>query len=599
MSRADRFRLLFRYAGRQKGHLVVLIALTFLPAAMAALQPLPLKFFIDNALGGEPVTGVAGSMLSTLGVSDGARSLVVAAAIAATVIAIAAFVVSYLVGLYWEWVGERMVRDVSRDLFDHLQRLSPRFHSRTPAGDTLSLVTTDSSAAYTAISAVLVSPALQVFTMLTVGLSAWYLNPGLTVVLLASTPILVVVSRRLSVRLKKAATRSRRERVAVVSFVTQIVHALPVVQAFTAEAQNMHTFRSITDRNVEASRRTVSLQAAADSVTAVVGAGSAALILVVGGNGVLHGTVTVGDLVVFLAYSRVLDRQFRGLLGVGRQLRLAEVGLDRMHAVLTCEDRVSDPPLPLLLPAGSGGLSVRWDAVTFGYELGRPVLNDVSLTVAPGETVAILGPTGAGKSTLVALASRLFDPWAGRVLLGGVDVRDATVADVRARVSVVRQEPLILPVSVADNVAIARPGASRTEIERACRNALADEFIEALPEGYDTILAEHGSSLSGGQRQRLAIARAYLKDAPVLVLDEPTSALDTESEALFVRSLQEVSQGRTVLVIAHRLSTVRRADRAVVLDGGRIVEEGIQSELVRQDGVYARFHRLQMIGASP
>jgi ABC-type multidrug transport system fused ATPase/permease subunit len=599
MSRVDRFRLLFRYAGRQKGHLVALVALTVLPALMAALQPLPIKFFIDNALGGEPVTGIAGSVISTLGVSDGARSLVVVAAIAATLIAVAASLVSYSIGLYWEWVGERMVRDVSRDLFDHLQRLSPRFHSRTPAGDTLSLVTTDSSAPSTAISAVLVSPAMQVFTMLTVGLSAWYLNPGLTVVLLASTPILAVVSRRLSARLKTAAARSRRERVAVVSFVTQIVHALPVVQAFTAEPQNMQTFRSITDRSVEASRRTVSMQAAAESVTAIGGAVSAAIILVIGGNGVLQGTVTVGDLVVFLAYSRILDRQFRGLLGVGRQLRLAEVGLDRMHEILTCEDRVSDPPAPVLLPARMGGLSVRWDAVTFGYESRRPVLHDVNLTVEPGETVAILGETGAGKSTLVALASRLFDPWAGRVLLGGVDVRDASVADVRARVAVVRQEPLIVPASVADNISIARPGASRAEIEEACRKALAAEFIEDLPDGYDTILAEHGSSLSGGQRQRLAIARAYLKDAPVLVLDEPTSALDTESEALFVRSLQKVSEGRTVLVIAHRLSTVRRADRAIVLDRGRIVEEGTRSELVRRDGVYARFHRLQMIGASP
>jgi ATP-binding cassette, subfamily B, bacterial len=599
MSRADRFRLLGRYAGRQKLHLVALTALTFLPAALAALQPLPLKFFIDNALGAEPVSGDAGSLLSAVGVSGSARSLVVAAAIAATVIAVVASVVSYLIGLYWEWVGERIVRDASRDLFDHLQRLSPRFHSRTAAGDTLSLITTDSSAAYTSISAILVSPAMQVFTMLTVGLSAWYLNPSLTVVLLVTTPVLAVFSRRLSGRLKKAAARSRRERVAVVSFVAQVVHALPVVQAFTAEPQNMQTFRSITDRSVEASRRTVSIQAAAESVTAVVGAISAAVILVVGGNGVLQGTVTVGDLVVFLAYSRVLDRQFRGLLGVGRQLRLAEVGLDRMHEVLTCDDRVSDPPAPIRLPTGTGGLAVRWDGVTFGYEPERPVLHDLSLVVRPGETVAILGPTGAGKSTLVALVSRLFDPWTGRVFLGGVDVRDATVADVRAHVSVVRQEPLILPASVADNVAIARPGASRAEIEQACRHALAAEFIEALPEGYDTVLAEHGSSLSGGQRQRLAIARAYLKDAPVLVLDEPTSALDTESEALFVRSLQEVSEGRTVLVIAHRLSTVRLADRAVVLDDGRIVEEGIQDELARRDGLYARFHRLQMIGASP
>jgi ATP-binding cassette, subfamily B, bacterial len=415
---------------------------------------------------------------------------------------------------------------------------------------------------------------------------------------LSSTLILAFVSRSFSARLKRAAAHARRQRVSVVSFVSQVVYALPVVQAFTAEPHNMQTFRSMSDRSVEASRRTVSWQAAAESTTAVIGAASAAVILVIGGNGVLRGTVSIGDLVVFLAYSRVLDQQFRGLLGVGRQLRLAEVGLERMHEVLTCEDRVLDPPVPVGLSSRSAAMSVRWDGVTFGYESGRPVLHDVSLAVEPGETVAVLGHTGAGKSTLVALVSRFFDPWTGRVLLDGVDVRDAAVGDVRAHVSLVRQEPLLLPASVAENVAIARPGASRADIERACRQALAAEFIEELPDGYDTILAEHGSSLSGGQRQRLAIARAFLKDAPVLVLDEPTSALDAESEALFVRSLQKVAEGRTVLVIAHRLSTVRSADRAVVLDGGRVVEDGTRDELARRDGLYARFHRLQTIDAT-
>ena len=265
MSRAERLRLLARYTGRQRGHVVALVALTFLPAVLAALQPLPLKFFIDNALGGEPVSGVVGSVLSSVGLSDSARGLVVAAAIAAATVAIVASVVAYSVGLFWERIGERMVRDVSRDLFDHLQRLSPRFHSRTPAGEGLSLVTTDASSPYAAMSAILVSPAMQIFTIATVGFSAWRLNPELTVVLLASTPVLAFVSRIMSVRLKRAAAHARRQRVGVVSFVTQVVSALPVVQAFTAEPRNLETFRSMSDRSVEASRRTVSWQAAADS----------------------------------------------------------------------------------------------------------------------------------------------------------------------------------------------------------------------------------------------------------------------------------------------------------------------------------------------
>jgi ATP-binding cassette subfamily B protein len=621
MTRGDRYRLLSRYGRRQGRHLAALVGLAFLPAAMAALQPLPLKLFVDNALGGAPVTGVPAQVLEAIGVADDPRSLVVVAGVAAIVVGIVAYLTSDATTLYWEWVGARMVRDASRDVFDHLQRLSPSYHARTPEGDSLSLVTTDSSAPYTASNAALVSPVMAAVTMATVGLSAWRLNHGLTLVLLAMTPALAVLSRHLSGHLKRAATRARSERVAVTSFVSQIVHALPVVQAFTAEPQNLTTFRSITDRAVLANRKTAALEASAESVAAVLGAVAAAVVLVLGGRSVAGGGVTLGDLVVFLAYARVLDRQFRSLLSVGRQLRLAEVGIDRLHQVVTSDDRVRDPDDPVAMPtadppapdavlslrgrlAGGApspdhrGLSVRWDHVTFGYEPGRPVLHDIDLRVGSGETVALLGRTGAGKSTLVGLVSRLFDPWEGAVRLGGVDVRRAAVADVRARVAVVRQDPLILPTTVAENVAIARPGASPAEIEVACRRALAAEFVEELPDGYDTVLAENGSSLSGGQRQRLAIARAFLKDASILILDEPTSALDTESEALLVRSIEQVSAGRTVLVIAHRLSTIRRADRAVVLEDGRVVEVGTHDQLLERDGSYARFHHLQTVGAA-
>jgi ATP-binding cassette, subfamily B, bacterial len=300
--------------------------------------------------------------------------------------------------------------------------------------------------------------------------------------------------------------------------------------------------------------------------------------------------MTVGTLLVFVAYMRTLEVQALGLLRIQTQLRNAEAGLERVVEVLGSDDEVPEVAVPVRLPAVVVGSSVVWEGVWFGYRVGEPVLRGVELEVGAGQTVAVVGATGAGKSTLVALVPRLFDPSGGRVLIDGVDVRQARLRDVRERVAIVRQEPLLLPLTVAENIAYGRPGASRESIERAARNAVADEFIERLPEGYDTVVGERGATLSGGQRQRLAIARALLKDAPILVLDEPTSALDAESEALLVAALARAAAGRTVLIIAHRLSTVAAADRIVVLDDGRIVEDGSHDQLLAGGGTYARYH---------
>jgi ABC-type multidrug transport system fused ATPase/permease subunit len=257
-----------------------------------------------------------------------------------------------------------------------------------------------------------------------------------------------------------------------------------------------------------------------------------------------------------------------------------------------------EPAAPARFPPSRGGSSVDLEHVSFSYDGDRLVLRDVTLHVDAGETVAIVGPTGSGKTTLIGLLSRLYDPTAGRVLMDGVDLRDATLVDVRSRVSTLRQEPLLLPASVADNIAIGRPGATRHEIESAARLALAHDFISQLPDGYDTLLGP-STSLSGGERQRLAISRAFLKDAPVLVLDEPTSALDAESESGLVESLHRVAEGRTVLVIAHRLATVRGATHVLVLDEGSLVEVGSHDDLLEVDGLYARFHRLQSLEPQP
>jgi ATP-binding cassette subfamily B protein len=257
------------------------------------------------------------------------------------------------------------------------------------------------------------------------------------------------------------------------------------------------------------------------------------------------------------------------------------------------------------LPACAAGEcgSVRFEGVTFGYEAGRAVLSDITLEARPGETIALVGATGSGKSTLVSLIPRFFDPWRGRVLIEGRDARDVQLASLRSRVALVLQEPFLLPLTVAQNIAYGRPQAGRAEIVEAARAANAEEFIEGLPQGYETVLGERGATLSGGQRQRLAIARALLKDAPILILDEPTSALDAHTESLLLEALERLMVGRTTFIIAHRLSTIRGAHRIAVLEAGRLVEFGTHRQLVGADGPFSRYHRLQYpdhhAGASP
>jgi ATP-binding cassette subfamily B protein/subfamily B ATP-binding cassette protein MsbA len=328
----------------------------------------------------------------------------------------------------------------------------------------------------------------------------------------------------------------------------------------------------------------------ANGLTMTVGT---AVVLFAAGQRVIAGTLTIGSLLVFLAYLRSLQSACQGLMGIYGKLKSAEASVDRVLEVLDSSESVVEVAgaAPLAPPAaGNGHGHVRLENVTFGYQQGRPVLKSVTLEARPGETVALVGPTGTGKSTLAALIPRLLDPWEGRVLIDGQDVRAVQLASVRAQVALVLQEPFLLPLSIAENIAYGRPGASREEVEAAARAANAHEFIARLPQGYDTVIGERGATLSGGQRQRLSIARALVKDAPVLILDEPTSALDAQTEALLLEALERLMAGRTTLIIAHRLSTIRNADRIVVLEDGRVAEQGTHRELMSRRELYAHLH---------
>jgi ATP-binding cassette subfamily B protein len=323
-----------------------------------------------------------------------------------------------------------------------------------------------------------------------------------------------------------------------------------------------------------------------------------AVVLYAGGTRVLAGDLSIGSLLVFIAYLRSMQSAFQGLIKTYGNLKAAEAGLDRVMEIFDIAPIRSEAvrAAPAVRYAGKPEGRVDFADVSFGYRKGCPVLKQISLNAQPGETIALVGRTGAGKTTLVSLLARFFDPWEGRIAIDGIDNRQHAIEDLRRRIALVLQRPYLLPGTVADNIRYGRPDASQDAVVAAAVAAQADDFIRALPSGYDTLIGERGATLSGGEQQRLAIARALIKDAPILILDEPTAALDTRTEASLVEALSQLAAGRTTFVIAHRLSTIQKADRIIVLDGGRIVESGSHRQLMAAHGPYRRFYSLQLSG---
>jgi len=590
-----RYRRLLRYPMRQRRRIGAIVGLTILMSLLAALQPWPLKVVLDYAVGDAPIPGVLRSLLDALGVAATAGALLVVAALAS--LAIFALTSAVDASLAWTWVsaGERMVYDIAADLFHRLQRLSLLFHGRRSVGDSLSRLTGDSWAIYTVTGALLVTPVQSLFTVVTLTAVMWGLDPALAILSLSIAPFLAAGAWFFGGRMRRRSRLNREAQSKLMSFTHQVVTSIPVVQAFGSEPRNARTFDGLAREAVARRQHEVVVSGSFKLLTGLISAAGLGLVLYVGGTRVLGGALSVGSLVVFLAYVRTLQGAFGTMLRTFAELKSAEASIERVLEILDTEEMVRDLPGAAPLPEQVRG-HVRLEAVTFGYEPGRPVLHGIDLEALPGETVALVGRTGSGKSTLVSLIPRFFDPWEGRVTLGGRDVREVPLADLRSRVALVLQEPFLLPLTVAENIAYGREGATPEQVRAAARAANADSFIRNLPAGYDTVIGERGATLSGGEKQRIAIARALLKDAPVLILDEPTSALDAQTESLLLEALERLMAGRTTFIIAHRLSTIRRADRIAVVEEGRIVEEGSHAELMERDeGIYRRSHQLQLV----
>jgi ATP-binding cassette, subfamily B, bacterial len=580
-----------RYALRRWPALSIVLLTMLSQVGLEALRPWPMKILVDNVLNRLPAGPTLQRLIDLLPGVSSPRDLLIWS-IAATV---GLFTLGWALGMVAALaniaLGLRMTYDLAADLFAHLQRLSLRYHGRRPVGDTVRRVAEDSGCVATIVKDALLPVLTSIVSLVTMFGIMLRIDAGLTILSLTALPLMIFTLRRYSRPMADRSYEQQEAEGTVYTVVEETLAAIPVVQAFTGEDAADRRLRSATMNTLDATLGATRAQFTFKILIGLATAGATAAVLWFGANRALDGHLTVGEILVFVSYLASLYGPLETLMYTSSTIQDATGSARRVLEVLTARPEIADRPGAPVLPRGRGHVSL--EGVTFGYEPGRPVLRGVTLEALPGETIAIVGSTGAGKSTLVSLIPRFVDPWQGRVSIDGHDLRDVLLRSVREQVAIVPQEPLLFPVSIAANIAYGRPDASQAEIEAAARAANAHHFIERLTEGYETVVGERGATLSGGQRQRIAIARALVKDAPILILDEPTSALDAESEAGILEALERLSAGRTVLIIAHRLSTIRHADRIFILRHGEVAESGTHDELLARDALYARFHRLQ------
>lgn len=560
----------------------------YLPRALGAGAALVIAALLTLALG----QGVARLIDTGLGPGSEAGLNAAAALMFGIVAALGAATAAryYLVS----WLGERVAADLRRRVYDHVLGLSPAFFETARTGDILSRMTADvallQSLVGSAISMGLRNAVTGTGALVMMAATSLKLAGIVALVLPLVIAPLVLFGRR-----ERRLSRTAQERIAdLAARAEETLNGLRTVQAFTQEPAERARFSAETERSVAAALRRVASRATLILAVILLGFGAITFALWVGGHDVVAGRMTGGQLAAFVFYAVLAASAGATVSELWGEIQRAAAAADRLLELLSVRPAIAAPAAPAVLPQPPQG-RVALEHVRFAYPT-RPAqwaLDDVSLAVEPGETVALVGPSGAGKTSLFQLLLRFYDPQSGRVLLDGVDVAQLDPAALRARIGFVPQEPLIFGATAAENIRYGRPDASDAEVRRAAEAAAAAGFIAALPQGFDTPLGSRGVTLSGGQRQRIAIARAILKDAPVLLLDEATSALDAESEQAVQQALERLAHGRTTLVVAHRLATVRRADRILVLDEGRMVAAGRHEALVREGGLYARLAALQ------
>jgi ATP-binding cassette, subfamily B, bacterial len=584
-------RRFWPYVRRQGGLVAGAGLALFAGVGLRLLEPWPLKVVFDRVLGARRHAGPAG--LPFVAVLDGLEpmTLLALAALGVVVIAGARALADYAYTVGFALASNRALTEVRNDLYRHLQGLSLSFHTRAKSGDLIVRVIGDVGMLrdVTTTAALPLLASLLILTGM-VGVMVW-MNWRLTLLVLVVAPLFWLSTARVGRRLREVARAQRQREGAMAATAAESIGAIQVVQALSLEGRFAEAFSGDNDRSLRQGVRASRLTARLERTVDVLIAAATGLVLWYGAFLVLRGALSPGDLLVFLAYLKTAFRPVRDLAKYTGRLAKATAAGER---VLDLLDRVPDVrDLPGAVPAPPLRGRVRFEGVVFAYEAGHPVLAGVDFEVGPGRRVALVGPSGIGKSTLLRLILRLYDPCAGRVLIDGRDVREYTLASLRSQAGVVLQDSVLFAGTVWDNIACGAPGAGREEVEAAARLANADDFLRALPRGYDTVLGERGVTLSHGQRQRVAIARAAVRRAPLLLLDEPTTGLDEENQRAVIEALERLAAGRSTFLVTHDLAFAARADEIFYLGRGRILERGSHADLMRAGERYAALWRLQ------
>jgi ABC-type multidrug transport system fused ATPase/permease subunit len=574
-----------------RGTLLIILIAMLVETAVSLAGPWPLKIIIDNVIDGRKLPSALADVFKPMLEQGNKLHVAALAAGAFVLIALLGAVASYIDSYYTESLGQWVAHDLRMRTYDHLQRLSLSYYDTHQTGALLSTITTDIQTIQGFASSSTLNILIDLLTIISMlGLMFW-LNWDFTLIAIAVTPPLLFLTFRFKKAVKKATHEVRKEQAEMVAVVQQGLESVHVIKAFGRQDLEEAALNQASQGTVNAALAARRIKSLLSPIVTTTVALCTAVVLWRGATLVLTDAMTVGALTVYLAYLTKFFKPVKDLATTTNAIAQAAVGVDRVREILETDTIIRERP-----DAAEPGFlkgNIVFENVAFGYNADAPVLKDVSFTIDPGQMVGIVGPTGSGKSTVVSLIPRFYDPIQGTVKLDGRDVRDYKVNPLREQIGYVLQDTVLFRGTILENIAFGRPKATREEIVEAARLANADEFIARMPKGYDTMVGERGSTLSGGQRQRLGIARVIVRNSPILLLDEPTAALDSESEKLVIEALEQLMKGRTVITIAHRLSTIRDSDKIIVIAGGGVAESGTHEQLMTLDGIYASLHRTQ------